>query len=238
LLSVFAASNELPEEGELVALFDRFLLRFEVDYIADDADFLRLLRLSDDGREAATLGLDQLHKLQEQARQVSVPTSVLRDLVALRAQLNDAGIEASDRRYRKSLNVLRAFALLSGRDRVAPGDLALLEHMLWTDPSDRGKVSDAIRTIAQRFEEETHSLLEKAQEQQHYATRYWPTQEQKMSASVEALAKLKSLLARADLLIEEAGDRDDGSLEAAQTARATIESAMASLLHGVDVSRH
>ena len=36
LISVIGASNEYPEEGEgLEALFDRFLLRFEVEYIGE-----------------------------------------------------------------------------------------------------------------------------------------------------------------------------------------------------------
>ena len=34
LLSLFGASNELPEDDELLALYDRFLLRFVVGYIS------------------------------------------------------------------------------------------------------------------------------------------------------------------------------------------------------------
>src|ERR1043166_4602481 len=44
LITLFGASNELPEEDELQALYDRFLLRFVVDYIADDFRFLRMLQ--------------------------------------------------------------------------------------------------------------------------------------------------------------------------------------------------
>src|SRR5699024_4005719 len=41
LMSVIGSSNEYPEEGEgLEALFDRFLLRFEVDYIGDESNFI------------------------------------------------------------------------------------------------------------------------------------------------------------------------------------------------------
>src|SRR5512136_1263453 len=35
LITLVGASNELPEDDELQALYDRFLLRFVVDYIAD-----------------------------------------------------------------------------------------------------------------------------------------------------------------------------------------------------------
>src|ERR1043166_443879 len=44
LITLFGASNELPEEDELQALYDRFLLRFVVGYIADDFRFLRMLQ--------------------------------------------------------------------------------------------------------------------------------------------------------------------------------------------------
>src|SRR5207249_558047 len=44
LLTLFAASNELPEDDELLALHDRFLLRFVVDYVSEDFRFLKLLQ--------------------------------------------------------------------------------------------------------------------------------------------------------------------------------------------------
>ena len=44
-MSVIGASNEYPEEGEgLEALFDRFLLRFELDYIADETNFVSMMK--------------------------------------------------------------------------------------------------------------------------------------------------------------------------------------------------
>src|SRR3977135_2301944 len=36
LLTLFGASNELPEDDELLALYDRFLVRFVVGYINED----------------------------------------------------------------------------------------------------------------------------------------------------------------------------------------------------------
>src|SRR4030095_3811076 len=44
LLTLVAASNELPEDDELLALNDRFLLRFVVDYVEEDFRFLKLLQ--------------------------------------------------------------------------------------------------------------------------------------------------------------------------------------------------
>ena len=53
LQTLFAASNELPEEDELGALYDRFLLRFTVGYIEQDFRFARLLRMETTPRLAA-----------------------------------------------------------------------------------------------------------------------------------------------------------------------------------------
>lgn len=50
LISLFGATNELPEEDELQALYDRFLLRYVVGYIADDFRFLRMLQGKPGGR--------------------------------------------------------------------------------------------------------------------------------------------------------------------------------------------
>src|SRR5713226_2477194 len=43
LITMFGASNELPDEEELTALFDRFMLRFMVDYIGEEFRFLKML---------------------------------------------------------------------------------------------------------------------------------------------------------------------------------------------------
>jgi len=44
LFTLFGASNELPEDDELQALYDRFLLRFVVGYIEEDFRFLKMLQ--------------------------------------------------------------------------------------------------------------------------------------------------------------------------------------------------
>ena len=46
LLTLFGAANEIPEDDELAAIYDRFLVRFVVGYVVEDWRFLRMLRSS------------------------------------------------------------------------------------------------------------------------------------------------------------------------------------------------
>ena len=101
LLTLFGASNELPEEEELTALYDRFLVRFVVGYIVEDFRFLRMLE-SQAQPERTTLSFAELTELQAQVRQVAIPPYVFRGIADIRRELNKKNIQASDRRYRQS----------------------------------------------------------------------------------------------------------------------------------------
>src|SRR5213593_3830153 len=71
LLTLFGASNELPEDDELMAVYDRFLLRFVVNYITEDFRFLRMLEVPLQ-TERTTIALEELRKMQVQAAAVKV----------------------------------------------------------------------------------------------------------------------------------------------------------------------
>src|SRR5215208_2430743 len=139
LLTLFGASNELPEEEELTALYDRFLLRFVVNYIAEDFRFLRMLE-SQKAPQRTILRLEELTELQNGARAVSVPAHVYRSIADIRRELNKKNIQASDRRYRQSLALLQAHAFIEGEKEVAERDLFFLEHVLWRDPAEHEQV--------------------------------------------------------------------------------------------------
>src|ERR1700736_1757860 len=114
LITMFGASNELPDEEELTALYDRFMLRFMVDYIGEDFRFLKMLE-GIRAPERTTLNFAELDELRDRAAAVQMPGGVLRAIAELRRSLAAQQIIASDRRWRNSLDVLRAHAFLSGR---------------------------------------------------------------------------------------------------------------------------
>jgi MoxR-like ATPase len=203
LVTLFGASNELPEDTELVALFDRFLLRFVVDYIAEDFRFLKMLHMRPP-ETRTTLSLETLRTLQAEAASIEVPDYLYRSIADLRRELACQHVVASDRRYQQSISVMRARAYLCDRDAVTEEDLYFLEHVLWSDPAERDKVSAAIRGLLRGYEDEVQALLYQSRELREYALRSWDSADQRARAVVEVHTKIRNIIQRIDVITEEA----------------------------------
>ena len=212
--TLVAASNELPDEEELAALYDRFLLRFVVGYIESDQGFRRLLRLGDAEPPANTvLSSGELHELQGLVERVKVPAGVLAEIGEVRRQLNQQGLLASDRRYRQLLVVLRAAAVLEGRDSVLHRDLKWLEHVLWQQPEDRHTVLKVLSSLSGGFADETRRLRKQAREIDAYARRQWPDESARQRALLEAHTKLEEIHRRFETLGDELRERGRDATE-------------------------
>lgn len=149
LMSVIGASNEFPEDGEgLEALFDRFLLRFEVDYIADESNFIAMMKDTGRHHRMPTMTLEELIDLQHMTDQVAIQDDVYTALLKIRNELRDEGIRPSDRRFKQSLSLLQARALINKRQTVLPEDLILLEHSLWETTEQKEAVCVIVRRHA------------------------------------------------------------------------------------------
>ncbi|MCE3203411.1 AAA family ATPase [Paenibacillus sonchi] len=148
LMSLIGSSNEYPEEGEgLEALFDRFLIRFEVDYIGEETSFLQMLKGT--SPLPASMTLEELYELQFFSDTVTIPDDVYETLGRIRKELKDEGIHPSDRRFKQSLSVIRAKAVLAGRDHAEREDVLLLKNSLWERPEQRIKVAAIVKKHAQ-----------------------------------------------------------------------------------------
>lgn len=212
LVSLFGASNELPDEDELRALYDRFLLRFTVDYLSEEFRFLQLLTLAPPTTHAR-LSLGDLERARSAAAEVTVPEGVLRDVAALRKMLGEKSIVASDRRYRQSIELLRARAWLAGRDAVSGDDLFFLQHVLWSEPEERREVVATLRELLLGHEEAARVLVAEAREVAAAADRSYEEEDDLVRAVVEALTKLRRLGARTEELL--VGARGRGRTTAA-----------------------
>jgi MoxR-like ATPase len=227
LRTLVGATNEVPEEDDLGALYDRFLVRFVVDYLVEDFRFLKMLTMGPIERRT-TLSISDLDALAREAGEVEVPDGFLHDLAALRKDLAARGIVASDRRWRGSLKVLRAHALLHGRARVSSEDAAMLEHILWTEPTEVPEVSAAIAALTRGHAGEAQRLVFQARELLAWVRREWPDEEQATRAAVEAHKKVADLVRRAESLRSRAGERGadaepvDGAIRELEEIRAAI----------------
>ena len=227
LLTLFAASNELPEDDELLALHDRFLLRFVVDYVGEDFRFLKMLQ----ARPAAvrtTLPLEALEQARVEVDALRVPGEVLRAITDVRRELRAKGIVASDRRYAQAVGVLRAHAYLAGRDAVADEDVPFLEHVLWRDPAERAQVRTTLRELLRGYEDEVRVLLYQSRELREYALRTWDSRELQSRAAVEAHTKIRNILGKVDSILSQArsGGRPVDRVEALRQEIAEIEREM------------
>jgi MoxR-like ATPase len=206
LLCLIGATNELPDEDDLEALYDRFLVRLVTDPIQEDFRFLQMMRAEPPGPPRTAFTLDELREAISEARRVRLGDGVLRLLAEIRGALAARGIKPSDRRYRQSLDWLRARAHLEGRDEVRGEDVAGLEHVLWHDPSERGEVQAVLHELLHGHEEEARRLLFQSRELEAYAGRPWDSEELRTRAVVEAHTKIQQMVERLDTLVVEVED--------------------------------
>jgi MoxR-like ATPase len=222
LITLFGASNELPEDDELQALYDRFLLRFVVSYIDEDFRFLKMLQARTPAART-TLTLAALRAAQAEAAAVTIPQSVYSAVADLRRELGRGQLVSSDRRYRQALDVLRAHAYLDGRDEVSDEDVFFLEHMLWRDPSEHAEVRNTIHRLLRGYVDEAKALLYQTRELRDYAHRQWENNELRGRAVVEAHTKIRHILAKVDTILD--GARGAGRpIDAVEAVRSEIES--------------
>ena len=137
LLLFVGASNELPEggaDGALAALWDRFEMRYYVDYINSVGAFHKLLRMNTVEEPATQIKLTDLSKAQAEVLDVDTTTAE-RAIVLLWDTMNKAGYRMSDRKWRNSLRYMQANAYLAGRDELAEEDVSIVANMAWNETS-------------------------------------------------------------------------------------------------------
>jgi MoxR-like ATPase len=219
---VVAASNEPPVEREgLEALLDRFLLRYMVSYVREEGSFGALLRRESEAPLRRTkITASELFEAQEEARRVDT-SGVLPAIAALRRELSEAGIPVSDRRYARSLKLLRANAYLEGRRGVAEEDLLLLANVLWAEPEQIPEVRKKVMVLASPELSEAQDLLDEAREIHKKATLV--PGERAAEEGQEANAKLRELTNRLLTLRNDAESVSRGTEKIDEALAAVVE---------------
>lgn len=157
-----AASNEWPndENGgkELGALFDRFLFRRKVSPIRTEAGQHKLMWEPDLTPEFTNhIKLEEIEEAQKVASCLEWTQDAMDAFKQIVKELKHEGIQAGDRRMRKSIKAVQSYAFLNGRDGsdepantgVAVEHLEILAHTLWEDPTEQPeKAAKIIAKIA------------------------------------------------------------------------------------------
>ncbi|TVS13111.1 MAG: ATPase [Planctomycetaceae bacterium] len=161
LLMAVGASNHLPEDDALGALFDRFLMRVRCDNIAAE----RLLELLVSGwkldladvRPEARFHIDDVRRLHRMLRQVDL-TGVRPAYVELIQRLRYAGIAISDRRAVKLQRLMAASALLCGRLTVHATDMWVLRY-IWDTEDQQEVLASLVQDAVDKGRTEDQTIL-------------------------------------------------------------------------------
>ncbi len=154
-LMFVGASNVLPEDEALNALFDRFLIRVMVENV--QPDLLQQVLLAgrkleqNAGNNIPEISSDEIRVLQKLCKDVDLKPIYevyLNTILSLR----NTGIAISDRRAVKLQNLIAASALICGRTEATKSDLWVLKH-IW-DTEEQVEILEGI--INRTIEDDAH----------------------------------------------------------------------------------
>lgn len=153
LSTAFCDSNEMLDDGsdDAAALWDRLLLRDEVQPVKADSNFAKVLVSGEPHVTVKVEWADLYQVIHEHVPSIEIPKHVQQVMVKLRHDLDKAGVHPSTRRYRQSMDVLRASAFLNGRDVVTEDDIVALRFTLWDTLQQKDAVSRICRSASNPF---------------------------------------------------------------------------------------
>lgn len=197
LISVYGASNEVPNDESLTAIFDRFLLRVQSNNL-DSYHFNELLlrglkneQLRIRGAEHVlrpVLSSSQLHAVHAQFDQhLRFTDQFLTQYKGLVFQIRSEGISLSDRRAVKLLKLFSAAAYVDGRPTPDASDFFILKHV-WNSLDQ-----------AEILEEIVGPVLE-AHYREHPEARRFAAAEAGLGALIEEINLIRDVLTSGEAL--------------------------------------
>jgi MoxR-like ATPase len=159
LHSLIAASNELPDDREgLAALYDRFLIRYEVHFLKHISSYEKMFHPPRDPI-TPTLTIEQIRHIQSHKMEVQIPPPLLLFLFELKTKAEQEHLHISDRRWHKIGDLWRTSAAIHDRSEVSIWDTFYTPHLLWNVPEE-------LVSIREWFETSFDAALEQACEEE------------------------------------------------------------------------
>ncbi|MFL5730612.1 MAG: AAA family ATPase [Cytophagaceae bacterium] len=155
VIMIVGASNHLPEEESLQALFDRFLIRVQCDYV--DSNLLNNVLEAGWNLEGRSKGDDHVISSEEIFRIQSMIASVdVQDIrpayIELVQKLRNAGVQVSDRRAVKLQRLMAASALLCKRHKAMLSDMWVLRY-IWDTEEQREVIAGIVNAEIEKEKE-------------------------------------------------------------------------------------
>lgn len=177
-----------------------------------------------------SITMDELVNLQFFAEMVSIPDEVYLKLAEIRQELQDEGIRPSDRRFKQSLSVLQAKALIEQRQNVIVNDIVFLENALWETPDQKELTSKIVRNLSQDTVLRTLESVEYEAKEIQKNLQQAPSTE----ATLEAAKKIKVLTSDLEQLLIKNPNRDTQIQEVKQRVAAIQKAVVGSVLDPIN----
>ena len=144
LWSLISATNNIPDEPELEALYDRLLFRHYVKPVKDDQwdqllDAVWEIEKGVYSKVEPVMGMDDIRALNELIFKVDL-SGIRRQLLRLFMVLEEKGMHLTDRRKGKLLKAVAANAILHGRMKASEDDLLVIKYIAPRDLEDFEKI--------------------------------------------------------------------------------------------------
>ncbi|MEZ4226274.1 MAG: AAA family ATPase [Polyangiaceae bacterium] len=216
LISAFGASNEVPTDESLSALFDRFLLRIRSDNL-DAYHFNELLdlgvrhevkKLKRQKTEPLVSAADLHAMTDDLAKRLSFSEAFLSSYKGLIFQIRAEGITVSDRRVVKMLKLFAASAYLDARDQADNSDLFVLKH-IWNAEDQAPILEQIVQPVLEAFYRENpnrrrvgalgiglEALSAEVDRIRHVLTGAAPPSDLQLFSQLKALGEIKTALAQ------------------------------------------
>ncbi len=162
LRCVVGASNEMPKESELEALYDRFIIRMTVNKIEGDDNLESFLKNKDDyipPEKSLRLSKSDLDEITDLTKKIPIEDSLINLLKDLRTWCYGKKIFISDRRLGKIKRLIQVAAVTSNRKSAGIVDSWVIRYCAWEDfTSSPSQAENLAEWLDNRIDKDKHDL--------------------------------------------------------------------------------
>lgn len=167
LKALIAASNETPPPGHgLEALYDRFLVRLNVQPMKEPGNLEHLLKAQPTRAElelpdGLVVRHDEWERWRNEIHSIKLSNETLNVIRDIRLAFKEKekgkklDVYVSDRRWQRAAILLKASAYFCGRTETNLVDTLLLRHCLWTTKDNRTEVVKIVENAVRKCGFET-----------------------------------------------------------------------------------